>query len=477
MSFNLNTGVKTEAGTVAGSTMNLLPNGWYRCSLTTTASTADRVVIGIGNNDTYSFAGDASSGLYLWGIQLVKGDQPKDYLKTTDRLDIPRIDYTNGEPSILLEPSRTNLVSNSNNPYSLEQVTKTSVLSPEGINNAFRLTETTANAQHYASILSSVTSGVVHSISFFIKKGNGYTTATIYTQAVRINSNVTVNFETKSITLAGTHIVAGSEKLETYPNGWFRVSYSATPIATGSMYIYAGVKDISTYIGSTDNYIDYYGFQVEVGSYATSLIHTSGSTVTRSKDSFPNPLGANGTPTGNKAVIYLEIASTPTTPLPQKNFIGFVNGTTNQYGLYHWGQTDSNKFGFNTWSGDAYGITGADYLINGEFNKIAGLFDFTDFTNNKLYINGKRQSISQVRNTTVQRSAAGLGITAPTPNQDPVGNYKCVMMFDEELTDEELEKLTGYNNHELYMNYYNRLSYLGLVEEYNVESDINNYIL
>jgi hypothetical protein len=27
------------------------------------------------------------------------------------------------------------------------------------------------------------------------------------------------------------------------------------------------------------------------------------------------------------------------------------------------------------------------------------------------------------------------------------------------------------------MNYYNRLSYLGLAEEYNVESDINNYIL
>ena len=45
-----------------------------------------------------------ASGIYMWGAQLVKGDQPKDYLKTTDRLDIPRIDYTNGEPSILLEP-------------------------------------------------------------------------------------------------------------------------------------------------------------------------------------------------------------------------------------------------------------------------------------------------------------------------------------------------------------------------------------
>ena len=52
-----------------------------------------------------------------------------------------------------------------------------------------------------------------------------------------------------------------------------------------------------------------------------------------------------------------------------------------------------------------------------------------------------------------------------------------VAVFKEALSDTELEKLTGYNNHELYMNYYNRLSYLGLVEEYNVESDINNYIL
>ena len=378
-SFNLSNGTVDTQHANHIAKIEAAGNGWYRCSITFTPNATRSASLYYAPNNQLTYTGVTDNGVYMWGAQFVKGDQPKDYLKTTDRLDIPRIDYTNGEPSILLEPSRTNLVSNSNNPYSLEQVTKTSVLSPEGINNAFRLTETTANAQHYASILSSVTSGVVHSISFFIKKGNGYTTATIYTQAVRINSNVTVNFETKSITLAGTHIVAGSEKLETYPNGWFRVSYSATPIATGSMYIYAGVKDISTYIGSTDNYIDYYGFQVEVGSYATSLIHTSGSTVTRSKDSFPNPLGANGTPTGNKAVIYLEIASTVTTPLPQKNFIGFVNGTTNQYGLYHWGQTDSNKFGFNTWNGDAYGITGADYLINGEFNKIAGLFDFTRF--------------------------------------------------------------------------------------------------
>ena len=64
-----------------------------------------------------------------------------------------------------------------------------------------------------------------------------------------------------------------------------------------------------------------------------------------------------------------------------------------------------------------------------------------------------------------------------TSNKFNEGEIKSVAVFKEALTDLELEKLTGYNNHELYMNYYNRLSYLGLAEEYNVESDINNYIL
>ena len=174
-------------------------------------SVGNQITPSLSANGTYVFYLTYTSGLnrnyfYTSSSTLTVSDIS---VKEVD-LNVPRIDYTTEigkakelqKPSLLLEPQSTNLVTQSNNPYSLEEVTKTSVLSPEGINNAFRLTETTANAQHYASILSSVTSGVVHSISFFIKKGNGYTTARIYTQSVRINSNVTVNFETKSITLA-----------------------------------------------------------------------------------------------------------------------------------------------------------------------------------------------------------------------------------------------------------------------------------
>ena len=52
---------------------------------------------------------DGTENIYIWGAQITKGDI-KSYLKTTDRLDIPRIDYTNGEPSILLEPQLQILV-------------------------------------------------------------------------------------------------------------------------------------------------------------------------------------------------------------------------------------------------------------------------------------------------------------------------------------------------------------------------------
>jgi hypothetical protein len=90
-----------------------LTSHWVRHILTVTFnSTSSGSQFHINLDDSVS--GTSATEFYMWGAQLVKGDQPKDYLKTTDRLDIPRIDYTNGEPSILLEPSRTNEILHSN---------------------------------------------------------------------------------------------------------------------------------------------------------------------------------------------------------------------------------------------------------------------------------------------------------------------------------------------------------------------------
>jgi hypothetical protein len=105
--FDLSTATKSNEVGATGSIVSV-SDGWYRCvvSWNNTILAAQYLLIALlDNSGNTSYTGDGSSGVYIWGGQLVKGDQPKDYLKTTDRLDIPRIDYTNGEPSILLEPS------------------------------------------------------------------------------------------------------------------------------------------------------------------------------------------------------------------------------------------------------------------------------------------------------------------------------------------------------------------------------------
>ena len=94
-----------------------------------------------------------------------------------------------------------------------------------------------------------------------------------------------------------------------------------------------------------------------------------------------------------------------------------------------------------------------------------------------LYINGSEVATQTSGSTFSAGTLNDLSFDSGDGAEDFFGKVKSVMVFKEALTDLELEKLTGYNNHELYMNYYNRLSYLGLAEEYNVESDINNYIL
>ena len=107
-----------------------------------------------------------------------------------------------------------------------------------------------------------------------------------------------------------------------------------------------------------------------------------------------------------------------------------------------------------------------------EFHKVAYKFKSEDCA---LWIDGTE--VATATTSFALPTLTELSFDKGNGSDDFYSNTKCVAVFKEALTDLELEKLTGYNNHELYMNYYNRLSYLGLVEEYNVESDINNYIL
>ena len=227
--------------------------------------------------------------MYIYGAQIVKGDQPKDYLKTTDRLDIPRIDYTNGEPSILLEPQRTNQSLHSNDISQLSTITSASATitttgnyatSPDGTNTATRIVATTTGSE-YAVVTSTAASSTSGNYvgSVWLKSNNGQTqNVATYTR------NATVSYVT------------------IYPY-WQRYEVGGTT-ATNFFNIGSRVS-----VGS-DASVDFlaWGMQIEHGDYATSLIHTSGSAVTRSADA-ANNAGNSDLINSTEGVLYAEIAS------------------------------------------------------------------------------------------------------------------------------------------------------------------------
>jgi hypothetical protein len=97
-------------------------NGWYRCSITfvpTTTGTFNIQVRIASADNVPTYTGNGTSGIFIWGAQLVEGTDSKPYFPTTNRLDVPRLDYRNADgtvnscPRLLLEPQRTNSIRNS----------------------------------------------------------------------------------------------------------------------------------------------------------------------------------------------------------------------------------------------------------------------------------------------------------------------------------------------------------------------------
>ncbi|MEI6474326.1 MAG: carbohydrate binding domain-containing protein, partial [Planctomycetota bacterium] len=195
------------------------------------------------------------------------------YVKTVASAGAARFDYTGGvAKGLLIEAAATNLA-----PYSNGSTTgwgtggnrtptnnTGDITDPANGNNATKLVLGTAgNYASYATSISGLTGGATYTVSYWIR-GPATHSPRMYAQ------NGTVGDLTPSATTG------------TYSNtGWNRLTQTYTlPASTTQVLVYF----MSANIATTGETYYVYGFQLETGSTASSLIHTTTSSLTRLAD-------------------------------------------------------------------------------------------------------------------------------------------------------------------------------------------------
>ena len=280
--FNLSTGqVGTTAGLVDASIVSL-GNGWYRCSLVQNAAMSYIRMYPAG-------AGGTQAGsIYIQDAQLEQGLVATPYIETGATTaqagileDLPRLDYSGGAscPSLLLEPQRSNLITQSEY-FGSSYWSKSggSVVSgftsPEGLSNAYKLVEDTSNGEHFTKTTFSLSAND-YSFSIMAKKGER--------NFIKIQvAGTEVYYNLSNGSVLNEYLAIG--EIEPYGNDWYKCIYkvNTTPNFVSIFTSTDGSSVSHQGDGTSGVYI--YGAQLEQGSYPTSYIPTMGSAVTRGRD-------------------------------------------------------------------------------------------------------------------------------------------------------------------------------------------------
>ena len=398
---NLNIDTKIEA---VGS------DGWYRCSMTFNVATSYlRVYVTDVNG---SFPSAIGANILIQDAQLEVGLAATDVIETTTTTgtagileNTPRFDYSNGAscPSLLLEPSRTQLIPQSEyfdywtqNEVSLDF----GYLAPDGTSSAYKITKN--GTQSYL---------LIPGISAQNDSRSIYARTTSGTGQVNLTSHS-----------------SNSNSLFTITEEWQRFEITSTPSVAGNYYA------VDFRAGNLNEVI-IWGAQLESASYPTSYIpNHSGGTITRAADVC---VGAGDVNTFNstEGVLYAEIAALADDGTFR--LISLSDGTNNNTIKIGY-RSNSNAIYFEIRSSGAsqsfyfYTTTG---ITN--FHKVAVSYKDNDFA---LWIDG-----TEVYNDTsgiVPLGLNELSFDNGANNDNFYGNVKQVVAFPIALTDSELTELT-----------------------------------
>jgi hypothetical protein len=369
----------------------------------------------------------SSKAFKVTGYQLEFGTTATDYFPTTTRLNMPRIDYTNGScPSLLVEPQRTNIILNSQNFAAVSwtpvatTITANAGISPDGTNNANKFIPSTLATSHYiAQLFTSSTSG---SISIYAK-ADGYNNITLLTS----NTNVNYNLSTGTVQAVGG---VGTGAIQSVGNGWYRcILYKV--LTTETLYISCGSNTNAGFFNGSGNGTSgvlIWGAQVEVGAYPTSYIPTVASTVTRNADVI-SKTGISSLIGQTEGTIFIDFNVNNLTSQTADPVIFSTSGTN--YIRLSVARVIS-YFESNTVSI----VSASNVIINGR-NKIAVNYKNNDFS---LYVNGVLVG-SNNSGAVVAKSNFALNYL-PTSIFDPSLFYNSIQLYKTKLTNAESIAIT-----------------------------------
>jgi hypothetical protein len=416
-------------------------NGWVRCSVTFTTT---RPVYEI-NLYPHKILDDLSSSfedpnndgqppqtgsIFVQHVQLEQGSQATAYEGTSSYAglleDMPRIDYADTDPHLLMEPTRTNKVIHS------EYLEYWSTLgqgtlewgyeAPDGTKSAYKVTNGNTNfALYIGGMLPDDTR------SIWAKTVSGTGTLDLLTYGENTDN-------TFSIT-----------------NDWQRFELTGSPHDTGDTNIYA----VDFRGAGNLNEVLLWGAQCEAGAFATSYIPTYGLSVTRSNEGIP--LQASGVinmdddfgVTGDDITIFVDLAENPS--LSRDNSSGGIrlSDGDNQSGafrLYRNNDTTDLAVVFFGTSADSFGANknSASVSLPSSATKVAvtrvrSTGVFTIYCDGSPLDEGLTDANGQFTNSYFDTSWDKFQLTG----QGSTVKYSGIKFFDEALSADDLATLTS----------------------------------